>query len=265
MQRHQIMSIAFAFVLLIASATTARAVLVEVHELPEGAQPYSVAPQAFGRVWYTAQGQGALGIIDPATGEVEHIEIGENSVPKVVLEGPDRAAWIVDSGLNAIVRVDPSLQEVKAWPLPDDRADSGLADAIFDDEGQLWFTGEAGIHGRFDPSSGEMEVFDAPGRHGAHGIALTPDGDVYYASPGGHHIVRVDRASGNAEVIEPPTPGQGARDVAADTQVASGSARKAPARSAAIIRGRANGRRGWCRARRRAPMPFMWTTAMWCG
>ena len=179
MQRHTIMSIAFALVLVLGGAATARAALVEVLELPEGAQPFSVAPQTFGKVWYTSQGTGALGIIDPATGEVEHIEIGENSVPKTVVEGPDRAAWIVDSGINAIVRVDVTLEEVKSWPLPEDHDDAGLAGAIFDQDGTLWFTGEAGIYGRFDHQSGDMEVFDAPGGPGPYGIAMTPDGDIY--------------------------------------------------------------------------------------
>jgi virginiamycin B lyase len=100
------LAVALAIVLAVASATTARAALVEVLELPENARPYSVAPQTFGKIWYTSQGSGALGIIDPATNEVDEIAIGEGSQPKTVVEGPDRAAWIVDSGLNAIVRID---------------------------------------------------------------------------------------------------------------------------------------------------------------
>lgn len=218
MQRHHLTSIAVGLVLLVASATAARSFLVEVHELPEGTQPYSVVAQTFGRVWYTAQGTGTLGIIDPAMGEVEHIELGANSVPKTVLEGPDGNPWIVDSGLNAIVRVQPTLQEVEIWPLPEERANAGLTAAVFDADGLLWFTGQGGIYGRFDPRTGDMAVFDAPGGQGPYGITVTPDGDIYYASPGGHHIARIDRASGEAEVIEPPTAEQGARAVAADSQ-----------------------------------------------
>jgi virginiamycin B lyase len=218
MRRHPIMSIAFVLVLVIAGATAARAALVEVIELPQGAQPYSVAPQTVGKIWYTSQGLGALGILDPALGEVDHIEIGEGSVPKTVLEGPDRAAWIVDSGLNAIVRIDVTLEEVRSWPLPEGREDSGLLGAVFDEDGVLWFTGEAGIYGRFDHQSRDMEVFDAPGGHGLDGITLTPDGDIYVASPAGHFIAKLDRQSGEAEIIEPPTPDQGARSIGSDTK-----------------------------------------------
>ena len=210
MQRRPIMRIAFALLLVMAGATAARAALVEVVELPDGARPYSVAPQTFGKIWYTSQGSGALGILDPALGDVDHIEIGEGSMPKTVLEGPDRAAWIVDSGLNAIVRIDVTLEEVRSWPLPEGREDSGLVGAVFDEDGLLWFTGEAGIYGRFDPDTRDMEVFDAPGGHGLDGITLTPEGDIYLASPEGNFIAKVDRASGEVQVIEPRTPGQGA-------------------------------------------------------
>lgn len=218
MQRQTITSTALALALVIAGATTAHAALVEVLELPDGARPYSVAPQTFGKVWYTSQGTGALGILDPATNDVDQIPLGEGSQPKTVLEGPDRAAWIVDSGLNAIVRVDVNLQEVQSWPLPDDRGDSGLVGAVFDEDGILWFTGEAGVYGRFDHESGDMEVFDAPGGHGLDGITVTPDDDVYVASPQGHYIARVNGESGEAEVVEPDTPDQGARNVGSDTQ-----------------------------------------------
>lgn len=218
MQRHPITSIILGLVIAIANAAAASAALVEVLELPDGAQPYCVAPQTFGKVWYTSQGAGALGIIDPATGEIVHIELGEHSVPKTVLEGPDRAAWIVDSGLNAIVRVDVTLEEVRSWPLPESHPDAGLTGAVFDEAGTLWFTGETGVYGRFDHQSGDMEVFDAPGGPGPYGITLTPGGEIYYASFLAHHIARIDPESGEADVIEPPTPDQGARGVASDTK-----------------------------------------------
>lgn len=45
-----------------------------------------------------------------------------------------------------------------------------------------------------------------------------PDGSVYYASLAGSHIARIDTKTGQATVLEPPTPGQGARRVWADSQ-----------------------------------------------
>ena len=52
------------------AAGTATAAEIKVFQVPEGAGPHDVAPAPDGKVWFSAQGSGALGIIDPATGEV---------------------------------------------------------------------------------------------------------------------------------------------------------------------------------------------------
>ena len=130
--------------------------------------------------------------------------------------GPDGAPWITDSGLNAIVRVDPATRAVKRFPLPIAK-NANLNTATFDKAGRLWFTGQAGYHGRVDPRSGKVEVWESPRGRGPYGITTTPAGEVYYASLAGNHIARIDRATGKATPIEPPTPGQGARRVWSDS------------------------------------------------
>jgi streptogramin lyase len=86
---------------------------VQEYPVPAGSRPHDVAPAADGRsVWYTAQGSGQLGLLDPATGESRLIPLGDGSAPHGVIVGPDRAPWITDGGLNAIVRVDPRTELV---------------------------------------------------------------------------------------------------------------------------------------------------------
>jgi virginiamycin B lyase len=82
----------------------------------------------------------------------------------------------------------------------------------------LWFTGQSGIYGSLDPASGEMQVYDAPRGRGPYGITATPAGNIFYASLAGNYIAAVDRETGAAEVLEPPTAGQGARRVWSDSQ-----------------------------------------------
>jgi virginiamycin B lyase len=196
-----------------------RAAGVELEEfrVPAGSRPHDIAPAEDGGVWYTAQGSGELGLLDPRNGDVREIALGEGSRPHGVIVGPDGAPWITDGGLNAIVRVDPETEEVERFPLPPDRPAANLNTASFDGDGVLWFTGQAGIYGRLDPDRGEVEVFDAPRGPGPYGIATTPDGEVFYASLAGSHIAGIDRRSGRAEPIEPPTAGQGARRVWPDS------------------------------------------------
>jgi virginiamycin B lyase len=161
---------------------------------------------------------GELGLLDPKTGQIKRIKLGDKSRPHGVIVGPDGAPWITDGGLNAIVRVDPTTEKITAYPLPSGREGVNLNTAAFDKRGVLWFTGQSGIYGRLDQKTGRVEVFDAPKGAGPYGIAAAPDGTVYYTSLAGNYIARLDSKTGAATVIEPPTPKQGARRVWADSK-----------------------------------------------
>jgi virginiamycin B lyase len=191
---------------------------VQEFKVPEGSHPHDVAPAKDGTVWYTAQQSGELGLLDPSDGSTRHIDLGEGSAPHGVIVGPDGAPWITDSGINAIVRVDPRTEDIRIYPLPDDRPNVNLNTAAFDGDGKLWFTGQAGFYGSVEPVAGRVRVFDAPGGRGPYGITSTPDGDVYYASLAGSHIARIDTLTGRATRIDPPTAGQGARRVWSDSR-----------------------------------------------
>jgi virginiamycin B lyase len=200
------------------AVTAAAAGRVQDYAATPGSRPHDVAPGPGGVVWYTAQPQGALGTLNPATGAVTQLPLGDGSHPHGVIAGPDGAAWITDSGLNAIVRVDPKTADIKRFALPAERPYVNLNTATFDKRGMLWFTGQSGVYGRLDPRTGAMRAWDAPKGRGPYGIATTPDGHVYYASLAGSHIARIDVESGEATVIEPPTPKQGARRVWSDSK-----------------------------------------------
>ena len=186
------------------------------YPVPPGSRPHDVAPAADGGVWYTAQGSGDLGWLDPENGRTRHISLGSGSRPHGVVVGPDGAPWITDSGLNAIVRVDPDTDEITEFSLPPDRPGANLNTAAFDDAGRLWFTGQSGIFGVLDPLDGVMEVFNSPRGRGPYGISATPTGDIYFASLAGSYIASV-ADDGSVAVREPPTASQGARRVWSDS------------------------------------------------
>ena len=190
---------------------------IQEYPVPAGSHPHDVAPAPDGTVWYTAQASGELGRLDPATGETQHIPLGSVSAPHGVIVATDGVPWITDGGLNAIVRVNPQTEEVQVFPLPAGSGYANLNTATFDRNGTLWFTGQNGVYGRFDPSTGEMQVFDAPRGRGPYGITATFDGSVYYASLAGNHVGRIDPLTNGAAILEPPTPGQGARRVWSDS------------------------------------------------
>jgi virginiamycin B lyase len=196
---------------------------VETFAVLPGEHPHDVAPAADGqRIWYTAQHTGALGLLDPASGEIETIPLGEGSAPHGVIVAPDGAAWATDGGLNAMVRVDAETHEVSVWPLAGENAN--LNTAVIDHDGVLWYTGQNGIVGRLDPATTPpgttVEPIQAPRGQGPYGIAVTPGGEVFFASLAGSYLGRVVPAADGTftiEEIDPPTAGQGTRRVWTDS------------------------------------------------
>ena len=84
----------------------------------QAARPHDAAPGPAGQIWYTAQQQGALGIIDIASGKVRQVPLGPNSAPHGVIQAKDGTAWITDGGQNAIVRYDPKTNVVPGGSTP---------------------------------------------------------------------------------------------------------------------------------------------------
>ena len=191
--------------------------VIEEFPVPSGSHPHDVAPATDGTIWYTAQRSGELGKLDPRTGNTYHIYLGNGSAPHGVIVGPDGAPWITDGGLNAIVRVNPSTNEIKIFSLPSDNVYANLNTATFDKTGVLWFTGQNGIYGRLDPITGQIKTFSSPRGPGPYGITTTPNGEVYFASLVGSYIARIDLETGNVTVLEPPSLDQGARRVWSDS------------------------------------------------
>src|SRR3954470_24081559 len=210
---------AAAAVLALAICSTANAESrVSYFPVISGAHPHDVAAAPDGNVWYTAQSQGALGILDPKTGNVEQIPLGKGAAPHGVIAGPDGAAWITEGGQNAIARFDPKSKEVKLYALPKGFENANLNTATFDKNGILWFTGQNGVYGRVDPATSKVDAWKAPKGVGPYGITTTPSGEVWYASLAGDHIAKIDTVSGDALMVPPPKSGVGPRRIWSDSK-----------------------------------------------
>jgi virginiamycin B lyase len=179
---------------------------------------HDVAPAPDGGVWFTAQASGNLGWFDPKTGRTELISLGTRSSPHGVIQGPDKAAWLTDGGQNAIVRVGWPDRKVQVFPLPGGSSYANLNTCAFDGDGDLWFTGQSGVYGKLAVKSGQVTVKEAPRGHGAYGICSTPAGDCWFSSLANSYIARIDRKTGEAHVVDPPTRNQGARRVWSDSK-----------------------------------------------
>ena len=186
----------------------------ETFRVPSGAHPHDVAVASDGGIWYTGQHNGTLGWLDPATGEVREAPLPSGAAPHGVVTGPDGAGWVTDQGLNAIVRVTPGDFEVDVFSAP---AGTSPHTPVFDLDGILWFTGAGGSIGRLDPAEGEVETYPAPRGAGPYGITVTPTNEIWFVSLQQSYLGRVDKATGDVTVIEPPTANAGTRRVWSDS------------------------------------------------
>lgn len=179
---------------------------------------HDLAPAPDGGVWFTAQASGHLGWFDPKSGRTELISLGPGSSPHGVIQGPDKAAWITDGGQNAIARVSWTDRKVQLFLLPKGTPYANLNTCAFDGGGDLWFTGQSGFVGKVNVKTGEVSVKASPKGRGPYGICSTPTGDVWWCSLAGSYIAKIDRATGDSIIVEPPTPQQGARRVWSDSK-----------------------------------------------
>jgi virginiamycin B lyase len=202
-----------------AEANGPECVTLQVFPVPEADHPHDVAPAADGKhVWYTAQHAGALGLLDPFTGSIERVELGEGSAPHGVIVGPDGSAWVTDGGRDEIQRVDAESHEVTRFPTG--RANGNLNTAAFDGDGVIWFTGQNGVLGRLDPGKGDVITADAPRGRGPYGICATPAGDVWFVSLAGSYLGRLRFRDGEITTseLDSPTNGAGTRRVWSDSK-----------------------------------------------
>ena len=190
---------------------------VRTYTVRPGSGSRDVACNADGTVWFCGQRDGTLNLLDPRDGGLKVISLGSSAAPHGVVIGPDGAAWVTEGGHNSIARVDPTDHKVKLWKLPEDKPAKNLNTLAFDKAGILWFTGQGGVIGRFDPKTEKMDAWDAPRGYGPYGITVTPQNTVWYVSLAGNYLAEIDRVTAKPRIVEPPTPQQGARRVWSDS------------------------------------------------
>ena len=77
--------------------------------------------------------------------------LGEGARPRAIVSDESGNAWVLDSGLNAILRIGGERLGSERFPLPAKAAPAGLESAVFDDDGRLtassiydWFQDDFG-------------------------------------------------------------------------------------------------------------------------
>ena len=188
-----------------------------------------------------------------ATGASQEIALGDGSAPHGVIVGPDGAPG---SPTAARTPSCASTRDQRGQSLTRCRPTTRLANlntAVFDNEGQFWFTGQSGVYGRLEPASRR----DAGLRRAARHRPLRRHGDarrrVYFASLAGSYLGHIDPEDGQATRSTRRPPDQARAASGRTRRAASGSANGTPASWRCTTRRRRVAR---MEAARRAPQAY---------
>ncbi len=222
--------------------------------------PVGIAAGPDGALWFTEREANRIGRISTA-GEIREFPLADHVGPDGIAAGKDGALWFAERYAGRAGRLTTGGDWTETDPLPDRGYPEGIAaagdgglwvttapgsggsavrippsgaivahaitpytpgDPAIDSSGNLWFAASDGTIGKLDPK-GRLATFTVP-TEGAYpaGIAIGPDGKIWFAESQGNRIGRLDPAGGSS-CAAPPAPALSV-DGATATEVAPGEA-----------------------------------------
>ena len=171
-----------------------------------------------GILWFTAQGGNMVGRLDPRTGEIKLQPVPTpRALPYGIAVNSKGVPFFCEFGTNKLASIDPQTMKIAEYKLPDGARPRRLAIAPDD---SVYYTDFArGYLGRLDPRTGKTEEWASPGGPDSepYGIAITPDGMVWYSESGvsPNTIVRFEPRTHSFERAAIPSGGGVVRNMVA--------------------------------------------------
>jgi streptogramin lyase len=123
-----------------------------------------------------------------------------------IAAAPDGSLYVAAYDADALAHYDPLTDTLTAIADDDDAEDdfSDPSRVVVDQvSGDVWYTNwDTPSIGRYDPDTGETEIFSDAALEGPWGIVLDAEGDAWFADYDGDVIGEVDHVSGDVRVIE---------------------------------------------------------------
>jgi virginiamycin B lyase len=162
---------------------------------PRARDPHTAVFDDHGILWLTFQRANMVGRLDPRTGKVELREVPtRDAAPYGIAVDKKGVPFFCEFGTNKLASIDPATLKITEHALPQGARPRRLAIAP---DGAVYYTDYArGRLGRFDPATGRVQDWPSPAgaESKPYGIAITPDGMVWYSESGvqPNTIVRFD-------------------------------------------------------------------------
>jgi virginiamycin B lyase len=147
--------------------------------------PHSAVFDANGMLWFTVQGGNMVGRLDPKSGKIELKEVStESALPYGIQINAKGVPIFCELGTNKMASINPQTLAITEYTLPEDVRPRRLAIAADD---TVYFTDfKSGHLGTLNTTTHAVKLYPSPGgaESNPYGIAITPDGMVWYSESG---------------------------------------------------------------------------------
>ncbi len=152
---------------------------------PAAHDPHTPVFDQKGTLWFTVQEGNFVGRLDPQTGVIKLKPSPTlHSVPYGIAVNSKGIPFFCEFGTNKLATINPNTMEITEYTLHEGARPRRLA--ITSDD-MIYYTDFArGYLGWLDPNTGKIEESASPGgpESRPYGIAITPDGVVWYSESG---------------------------------------------------------------------------------
>lgn len=159
-------------------------------DLPPGARPHGLLVDRKGIVFYTGNGNGTIGRLDPATGRVTEFKTqSSGSGPHTLIQAADGTIWFTEQSADRIGRLDPASGAIREY-----ETRGGPYGLAISKDGAIWFCQLSGHRmGRLDPVTGQVTEVELPRGSGPRRVAANADGSIlWWAFYGSNELVKFD-------------------------------------------------------------------------
>jgi virginiamycin B lyase len=148
--------------------------------------PHTPVFDRHGILWFTVQGGNFVGRLDPGSGEIKlKAPPTAGALPYGIVISSQGVPFFCEFGTNKLASIDPQTMAITEYTLPQKDARPRRIAITADDV--LYYTDYArGYLGRYDPKTGKADEWQSPAKGDAdpYGIAVAPDGAVWYSESG---------------------------------------------------------------------------------
>src|SRR3989440_306198 len=184
------------------------------YALPSGGgSPHDVAVSADGVVWYTAQRDGKLGRLDPATGDMKVWDAPRGRGPYGIATTPEGDVYYASLAGSHIARVD--LDTGAATVIEPPTKDQGARRVWSDSKGRIWVSEwNSGNVSVYDPKPRTWKTWRLPGDSPRAYAVYVDETDVVWLSDfGANAIVRFEPTTETFHVFPSDKRGANVRQI----------------------------------------------------